>query len=135
MRKTGAQVETDIYQSIKNSLKETINGDVYTSSGRLTDSTKEDAVVIFMTGRDGQIQEGVVVVNVFIPDIYPAAEKGRSVKNTKRCREVEIALAVITEAITTPEYHIYREDMIQTYKNQDRDEHFVSARLAFQRIE
>lgn len=135
MRKTGAQVETDIYKSIKESIKANINGDVYTSSGRPTDSKKEDAVIIFMTGRDGQIQEGVVVVNVFVPDIYPATEKGRSVKDTKRCREIEIALAGITDSMTTPEYQIYREDMIQTYKNQDRDEHFINARLSFQRIE
>lgn len=134
MTKTGTQVEHDIFMAVKSPVKDLINGDVYNSTGRPTDSTKEDAVVMFLTGRDAQIQEGVVIVNIFVPDIYPDGQKGRSVKDTKRCREIEAGLLEIAEDLKLTEYHLSRSEMIQSFKHQERDEHFINARLNFKRI-
>lgn len=134
MIKTGSQVEHDFFVAIKSSIKAIITGEVYNSTGRTTDSKQEDAVVNFLTGKDGQIQEGVVIVNVFIPDIFPDGQKGRPVKNTKRCREIESEIARIIDTANLPEYHISRSDMIQSFKHIERPEHFVSARIYFKRI-
>ena len=70
MSLTAGQIESKVYELLKNStLKNIIGGDVYLEGTRPNDSKSEDIVISFLTGRDGDIQTGIVVVNAYIPDI------------------------------------------------------------------
>lgn len=70
MAKTGKQIQGDIYQLLKDSTLYTlISGEVYRNGYRPRDSRKEDAVVTFTAGFPTEIQEGVVTVNIYVPDI------------------------------------------------------------------
>ncbi len=66
--KTATQIERDFYRLVKNSpIAASIGGNVYRRGSRPRNSKAEDAVVAFVAGLDGQIQDGTVVVNVFVP--------------------------------------------------------------------
>ena len=133
MVKTGGNIETDIYTLIAAKLKTIISGKVYKSDGREKDAKTEDAVIIFMGGLDGQVQEGIVTVNIFIPDI-DAGSKGAKVKDTKRCREVEAALLQTIDETITTEYELTRKSIIQTFSIDEIDQHFVNAKIQFKRV-
>lgn len=132
MKKTGAEIEKDIYQLIAAKIKAKINGEVYNSAGRPTDSHKEDAVVIFMTGTEGQIQEGIVTVNVYVPKIN--SKSGRKLKDTARCRALEAELMNAIDQSTTTEYYLSRKTMIQTFDEEAINQNFVNAQIYFKRI-
>lgn len=133
MIKTGAQIETDIFTLLESEILSIINGAVYNSAGRPTDSETEDAVVSFMGGVDGQNQEGIVNVSIYIPDIKTEDGKGRKSKDTKRCREVEAALLGIIESTQDVEYELTRKAIIQTFKENEIEQHFVNAKIQFKR--
>ena len=132
MKKTGAEIEKDIYQLIAAEIKTKINGEVYNSAGRPTDSQKEDAVVIFMTGTEGQIQEGIVTVNIYVPKIN--SQSGRKIKDTARCRALEADLMTAIDQTTTTEYYLSRRTMIQTFDEEAINQNFVNAQIYFKRI-
>ena len=133
MIKTGGNIETDIYNLIATKLKAIIAGNVYKSDGREKDAKTEDAVIIFMGGLDGQVQEGIVTVNIYIPDI-DAGNKGAKVKDTKRCRDVEAALLTAIDGTTTTEYELTRKSIIQTFKEEAINQHFVNTKIQFKRV-
>lgn len=69
-QKTELEIQTDLFKLLKNSdLNSCINGSVYQNGMRPRDSSLEDAVVIFTTGLSGQVQTGVLTVNIFVPKI------------------------------------------------------------------
>ena len=133
MIKTGGNIETDIYNLIAAKLKRIISGDVYKSDGREKNATTEDAVIIFTGGLDGQVQEGIVTVNIYIPDI-DAGSKGAKVKDTKRCREIEAALLTAIDETTTTEYELTRKTIIQTFAVDEINQHFVNGKIQFKRV-
>lgn len=132
MKKTGLEIELDIYKLLAASLRTAINGEVHNSSGRDTDSEKEDAVILFMTGKDEQVQEGVVVVNIYVPK--KRTKSGRMAKHTNRCRALESELMGIIDAIESTEYYLKRRKIIQTYDEESINQSFVNAEIYFKRI-
>ena len=132
MKKTGGTIETDIYKLIAASLKTGINGQVYNSAGRPTDSQKEDAVIIFMTGTDGQVQEGIVTVNIYVPKLQ--SESGRKIKDTAKCRTLEEFLQTTIDALRSTEYDLSRKSIIKTFDEETIDQNFVNAQIYFRRI-
>lgn len=130
MRKTGSKVEQDFYQILRDqtNLPEIINGSIYKTGMRPVDSQEEDAVVTFVSGLDGQIQTGVLVVNVYVPDVVVY---GRSLRNSGRCREIEEQLDNVIHQINDPRYDLHLNDMIQTYQEEELNQHFVNAKLNF----
>ena len=88
MTRTGQQVEDDIYELMQGSpLKSLISGEIYKYGMRPRDSEMEDAVVKFVTGLDDDIQTGVVVVNIYVPDV-DARGDGVYVRNKQRCKAI-----------------------------------------------
>ena len=133
MVKTGGNIETDIYTIIAEKLKTIISGNVYKSDDREKDAKTEYAVIIFMGGLDGQVQEGVVVVNIYFPD-KTAGNKGAKVKDNKRCRDVEASLLQAIDTTITTEYELTRKSIIQTFSIDEIDQHFVNAKIQFKRV-
>ena len=131
MNKTGGNIETDIYKLISTGIKTIISGNIYKSEGRPKNATSEDAVIIFMGGIDGQVQEGIVTLNIFIPDINNGSET--KVKDTKRCQEVESAVLSLIDATHSTEYELTRKSMIQTFAVEEIKQHFVNTKIQFKR--
>jgi hypothetical protein len=133
MKKTGGNIETDIYNLLSSGLKTICStGNVYKSEGRGKNATTEDAVVIFMGGLDDQVQEGIVTVNIFINDIDNGT--GTKVKDAGTCRSVESSLLSLIDSATTTEYELTRKSIIQTFAVEEIDQHFVNAKIQFKRI-
>ena len=89
MAKTGKQIQGDIRRMLRESpLASAISGEVYRNGLRPRDSRQEDAVVTFTTGTPDEVQEGVVTINIFVPDTDPY-DNGVMVEDTERTEELE----------------------------------------------
>lgn len=133
MTKTGQQVEDDIYGLVNaSSLLPLISGAVYKFGMRPKDSQAEDAIVKFVTGLDGQIQEGVVVVNIYVPD-FDVYEDGVMRKDITRCTELEVTAVEWVKSLTVAksDYKFKLAQTIYTEEEPDMHQHFVSVRLNF----
>lgn len=133
MKKTAGQIEQDMFDMIKSSsICALISGGVYKEGMRPHDSKVEDIVVTFLTGIDGQIQSGVVVVNCYVPDMSNGGTL--KVKNIPRCTEIESELSLMAQSITIfNEYKIKQDKIIQTFSETEIQQHFVNLRLKFER--
>lgn len=131
MRKTGSQIENDVFQAIKQSeVAQAIGGTIYKSGMRPTNATEEDAVISFLTGLDGQIQTGVLNLNIYVQDIDNGS--GQLVKDAARCRELEVAANTFIQAMTPGEYRFKLDNIVQTFKAEGTSQHFINARIKFQ---
>ncbi len=131
MRKTGSEIESDVYAIINASqLKTAIGGLTYKEGLRPINSKAEDAVVSFMTGLDGQIQTGVVNLNIYVPNIDNGS--GSLVKNVSRCRVLEILANAIIQELVPGEYHFALGAIIQTFPADEINQHFVNCKIKFE---
>lgn len=133
MTKTGQQIEDDIYELVnESSLPSLISGTVYKFGMRPKDSQTEDAIVKFVTGLDGQIQEGVVVVNIYVPD-FDVYEDGIMRKDIIRCTEIEVIAGEWVKTLTAgvSNYKFKLSQTIYTEEEPELKQHFVSVRLKF----
>lgn len=133
MTKTGQQIEDDVYALITNSpLSKFIGGTVYKFGMRPMNSTKEDAVVKFVVGIDGQIQTGSLVVNIYIPDIDSSGSE-ILVRDIARLTEIESAAKdwVYSLSAADSDYIFSLAATIQSFEEPQIHQHFVSVRLEY----
>ena len=127
--KTSRQVQGDIYRSLRASaLAKAISGDVYRQGLRPRDSRREDAVVVFTTGTSGQVQDGIVTVNVFVPDIDPL-DDGALVEDTRRTEELEALAQEWVEGMRCPGYLFRLAEAVHTQWEPSIGQHFVVVRI------
>ena len=130
---TAKQVQNDIYQMLRTStLSSMISGAVYKSGYRPRDSKEEDAVVIFTAGTPGEVQRGVVTINIFVPDIDPF-ENGLLVEDGERTAELEKAAAEWVETLTADKsnYKFRLQQTIYTEAEAEINQHFVVVILQY----
>lgn len=133
MKKTEIQIERDFYHFIKNSrLGAEIRGTVYRSEMRPADATDEDLIVKFLAGTDEQIQRGVVILNLYVPDII--FTDGRKVANKNRIGELQELILDLVETCNDTDYLITSDITPYSTMNPDIEQHLIVARLKFQRI-
>lgn len=115
--KTSEEVEGDMYDFVRSHL--TVDGYVYRKGTRPTDrGAFEDTVVAFLSGRDGQIQTGVVVVNVYIPFVLRGDRY--KVKNVPRCTEVtRILLNMVKDNKAPDGYYLETDRTVETAEEED----------------
>ncbi len=134
MAKTGKQIQGDIRRLLMDSTLYTqISGEVYRNGYRPRDSRMEDAVVTFTAGLPGQIQTGVVTVNIFVPDIDPD-DNGTWVEDGRRTEEVEKLAQAWADSLTA-EVSCYKFSLQQTICTQaepDINQHFVVVKLKYE---
>lgn len=133
--KTETQIEKDFFHFVKESpIASTIMGKVYRDGTRPRNSKAEDAVVIFTSGLDGQIQDGVVVLNVFVPK-KPFGKDTEPVKDIGRVDELEQLIRDWLRFWDNTEYLIVSKDMPTIRSNEDPETHetYIQARLKFRR--
>ena len=131
---TASQVQGYVYTKLRgSSLKSLISGDVYRAGYRPRDSRLEDAVVVFTAGQYNQIEEGIVTINIFVPDIDPY-QNGVLVENGARTAALEEAAAAWVESLTvdtTGGYRFTLRDTITTAEDTEMHQHFVVVRLYY----
>ena len=131
MRKTASEIEDDVFALINASaLKTAITGTIYREGMRPLNAKTEDAVISFLTGLDGQIQTGVVTLNIYTPDIDNGT--GTMVKNVARCRVLEILVNSIIQGSVPGMYRFKLGAIVQTYQADQINQHFINAKIKFQ---
>lgn len=130
--KTENQVERDFYTLIReSSLGKGIRGKVYRPDMRPDDAKTEDLVLKFLAGLDDQIQSGVIIINLYVPDI--PSESGRKVKDITRIGVLEELIKSFVEDNDNTEYIISTEATPTSMKNNEIEQHFIYARIKFKR--
>lgn len=131
--KTEMQIERDFYHLIKGSaLGKEVKGGIYRSEMRPYNSEEEDVVIKFLSGIDGQIQTGVVILNVYVPDVE--LEDGRKVADKERIGELQSLIASLVEDVADVEYLIETDGTPCTMRNEEINQHFIYVRLKFHRL-
>ena len=131
MKKTASQIETDIYKYFKDKINTLINGQTYRNGVRPLNSQKEDCVISFLTGLDGQYQTGVFNINIFVPMVKN--NDNQYMKDFVRCDTIEQALMPIIEEAKTAlrNYRLELHQMIQTFEETDIKQFFINAKIKF----
>lgn len=131
MKKTASQIEADLYNYFKDKINPLINGQTYRNGVRPLNSQKEDCVISFLTGLDGQYQTGVININIFVPLVKNNDNQYR--KDFVRCDTIEQALMPIIEEAETDlrNYRLQLHQMIQTFEETDIKQFFINAKIKF----
>ena len=131
--KTENQIERDFYFMVRDSdLGKALRGGIYRSGLRPYGSKEEDLIVKFLSGLDEQVQTGVVVLNIYVPDI--ADRQGRRLVDHQRIGELQgLLLSFINENKST-EYWMRSDGTPTTMENKEIEQHFIYARIKFNRI-
>lgn len=131
MKKTASQIESDLYKYFKDKINPLINGQTYRNGVRPLNSQKEDCVISFLTGLDGQYQTGVININIFVPLVKNNDNQYR--KDFVRCDAIEQDLMPIIENAKTDlrNYRLQLHQMIQTFEETDIKQFFINAKIKF----
>lgn len=132
--KTAKQVQDDVYNLLRDStLSSMISGQVYKAGYRPRDSKIEDAIVIFTVGLPGEIQTGVVTLNIYVPDIDPFGN-GVLVEDGARTAALEKAAQDWVDSLTCglSNYRFSLQSTIMTDEEADIHQHFVVVSLAYE---
>lgn len=133
MMKTEMQIERDFYTFIKTgTIGTAIHGDVYRSEMRPANAATEDAIVKFLSGYDAQIQSGIMLLHVYVPDIDTV--DGRKVADKARIGEIEEIITDFVRDFDCAEYLIETDMTPYATLNEEIGQHLVIARIKFQRI-
>lgn len=137
MAKTGKQVQGDLYRILKDSsLYSEISGGVYREGCRPRNSDKEDAVVVFTAGLVGQVQTGVVTINIYVPGVDPY-DNGVFVEDGQRCEELEVLAQAwvddIVESVNTYEFEL--DGSISTLWEAEINQSFIVIKLSYRLFE
>lgn len=132
--KTEQQIERDFYSFIKNSsLGKAIRGQIYRSEMRPNDATTEDLVVKYLAGIDYQIQQGTVILNIYVPD-KPYMADGRKVIDHKRVGELQELINEFVNDNPDTEYRLQTDTTPTTMKVEGIEQHLIYSRIKFYRI-
>lgn len=130
--KTGTNIEQDFLLLFEKPLKAAgLRGGVYLNGARPHNSKGEDAVFVFLTGRDYTDcrQTGVVNLNVYVPDISIA---GADVKDVARVLELESALSDTIESVKKQSpYLIGITETIKSFWDTEAKQHFINIRINY----
>lgn len=112
-----------------------VNGGIYYRGSRPIPKNislyKEDIVIAFLTGANGDVQKGTCLVNIYVPNIQ--ANSGVFYPNKQRCAEIAEVLEQFPKFANTNAEGIYfkQSDMIYTFAEDSINQHFVSLKLEF----
>ena len=134
MVKTEQQIERDFYFFIKDSpLGKAVKGGVYRSDMRPDNAHTEDLVVKFLAGLDEQVQSGVVIVNVYVPDV-PYQKTARKVSDKSRIGELQALIQSFVNDNANTEYRMQTDVSPTTMAVEGVEQHVVYARIRFYRL-
>lgn len=133
MRKTASQIEKDVFRIVKKCVKDFIGGEVYRKGMRPKDSRKEDCVVAFASGMEGQKQNGEVYVHIYVP-YANASRQSALIPNIPRIDELELKLVeLLAELGKNGEYWFDYRYTPTTLDLDDIEQSQLSALITYQR--
>lgn len=124
---TSDELLTKVYEAIKDDVANIIDGFVYQDGCRPYNSIgSEDAVVSVSTLSADQVQEGVIALNIFVPNINNAT--GLYMPNRARLLALSQCMGGIIDALQSkmPEAEIRPYTATQTMANDNDKEYFVN---------
>lgn len=133
MTKTAKEIQGDFISFLRGTtLASAVNGQIYRKGYRPRDSKAEDIVVTFMSGRTSQIQTGIVLVQIFVPDIDPF-NNGVFVEDGARTEQLERTAQDWLNNLNpaTINYKISLNGTISTDYDEDINQHFVVMMLDY----
>jgi hypothetical protein len=131
--KTETEIEKDVFRVIKAStLPSVIGGEVYRKGMRPLDSQKEDAVVSFLSGMDGQEQNGVVVLDVYVPRIKHGTYTNK-VRNIPRIEALERVIVDLFANLDNTEYLFSVDTTPQSLDMDDTQQTMIYTRINYRR--
>ena len=134
MIKSEKHIESDLFKLISASpLAKMVSGKVYRKGMRPEGAATEDIVVKFLAGAEGQIQTGVIVMNIYVPDISSQALK-RKVENTSRVEQLEDAVIDFVSGCTDTEYLYELDETPYSLAVEGIDQHVIYSRIHYQRV-
>lgn len=141
--KTGKEIESDVLALLRLSYIVTgkgtgtsrvpgIGGGVYRATNRPRDSKAEDLTVRFTTATARQVQEGVVTLNIYVPDIINRPN-GVTAEDGARCQQLERLAQDTVDWLTADksDYLFSLERAIHTDRDTDISQSFVVVPLRF----
>lgn len=132
--KTEKRIERDFYELVtKSELAKSISGKVYRKGMRPPESDKEDIVVKFLSGLDEQVQNGIVVLNIYVPD-KPILSTGAKVEDIRRVEELEELAKSFIENNDSTEYDLSKDGTPKSLEAEGIEQHFISLRIKFKRV-
>lgn len=116
----------------QSAIAEVISGGIYPAGTRPRDSRQEDATVRFTTGTSGEIEEGVVTVNINVPDIIPRRD-GINVENGVRTTLLERLLTDWASRLCdSPGPYLFQlREAVHTSEDAGCKEHYCVCRLSY----
>lgn len=128
---TETKIERDFFTMIKASaLGQEIKGGVYRDEMRANNAKTEDVVVKFIAGTDEQIQAGIVVCRIYVPDLLQKG--GKAVKDYNRIGVLQDKARGLIGCTT--EYSITSDGTFSTINMEGMSQHCIVCRLKFERI-
>ena len=137
MSRTASQVQGDVYDLLIDSeLAKQLSGKVYRRGYRPRDSRLEDAEIIFTTGFPGEIETGVVTINIYCSDIDPY-NNGILVENGQRISEIEKVADTWVKTLVAgrSNYLFSLEEAIHSTEDPEINQHFVVIKLGYRYYE
>lgn len=133
MIKTEEEIERDFYSFVKNgSLGAAIKGTVYRDGMRPANAETEDLIVKFLTGLDEQVQSGVVILNLYVPD--KVRSDGSKVIDHSRIAELQKAIRTFVDDNEDTEYWLQTDTTPTSMMNEELEQHLIYARIKFYRL-
>ena len=130
---TGNELLTYMYRlvvQLKNEGYLPIKGNVYKANERPLDANTEDCCIAIIGGNALQIQEGDVVVNIFVPDVMNA--EGLWKENRERTEAMEHILEGLPMLLTSMgDVRFTIGGMILTLEEEGIHQHFASIKMNF----
>lgn len=134
MIKTENQIERDFFTFITQSkLGKCVKGSVYRADTRPDDAKTEDLVVKFLAGLDEQIQSGVVIINIYVPD-RANPDTGRKTKHHARIGELQGLIRSFVDDNNNTEYWMETDGTPTSMAVEGIEQHCIIARIKFQRL-
>lgn len=133
MNRTGLQVLQDVYQLLKDStLADMVSGGVYYAETRPRDSKLEDIVVGYLAGVPADLQQLIVNINIFVPDVDPW-RNGVLTPDIARLSAIEQAAAEWVQSLgvdtTDGKYNVSLYDNIHSGEAMGIRQHYVNVQL------
>ena len=135
MQKTAKEIQGALYGALRlSAVAEEMSGEVYHSGTRPRDSRLEDAVVRFVAGIGGQLQQGTLCVTLHVADTDPW-QNGVTVEDMERTALFERLLTDWAMGLGIRDGILWElRETPQTYPDEARGEHFVSLRLSYRLV-
>lgn len=132
MIKTSNNIERDFYTFVRQSaLGRAVNDKVYRSGMRPKDDKTEAIIVKSLTGDAEQVQEGIVIINAYVPNL-----KGdfRDLPNKARIGELEELMMQFVESAGGTEYDLHLSELPTTIEATEVKQSCITARVKYKRI-